>query len=98
MKAIPRRVIEASLQDKGFQKYEKRDHRFYYFFYKGKKTIARTKISTGSQYKDYNIDLLNMMKRDLYLNRLKEVKDLLICPMDEGQYIKILLNKGKISS
>lgn len=98
MKAIPRRVIEASLQDKGFQKYEKRDQRFYYFFYKGKKTRVRTKISTGIKYKDYGVDLLKMIKRQLWLDQLKEVKDLLICPMDEGQYIKILLNKGKISS
>lgn len=98
MKAIPRGVIEASLQDKGFQKYEKRDQRFYYFFYEGKKTKIRTKISTGSKYKDYGMDLLKMMKRQLWLDEVKEVKDFLVCPMDQEQYTKILLNKGKISS
>lgn len=97
MKVIPRRVIEASLQDKGFQK-DQRDHRFWYFIHKGKKTIIRTKISTGEKHVDYGTDLLKMMQRQLRLDRLKEAKDLLICPMDEDGYIKILLSKGLISS
>jgi len=98
MKALPREEIETSLQNKGFQRDEERDHIFYYFFYKGKKTKVRTKISRGSKYKDYGTDLLKMMKRDLYLDRLNELGDLLVCPMDESQYISILLNKGIISS
>jgi len=98
MKALPREEIETSLQNKGFQRDEERDHIFYYFFYKGKKTKVRTKISRGSKYKDYGMDLLKMMKIQLRLDGLSEVKDLLICPMDESQYIKILLNKGIISS
>ena len=94
---VPRRIIEKSLQGKGFEKHDGRDHRYYYFLYKGKKTIARTKVSTGTKYKDYGMDLLNMMKRDLFLE-LKDLKDLVICPMNEDQYARILLKKGKISS
>lgn len=97
MKVIDRRVIEGSLQDKGFHK-DQRDHRFWYFFYKGKKTIIRTKISTGKKYRVYGTDLLQMMQRQLHLDKLKEVKDLLVCPMDEDGYIKILLGKRVISS
>lgn len=97
MKTIPRRVIEKSLKEKGFEIDEERDHRYYYFHYKGKKTVARTKISTGTGYRDYNIDLIKAIKRNLYLDSLKDVERLLICPMNEQEYSRILLKKSIIS-
>ncbi len=94
MKSIPRDKIEKSLGEKGFVKEEGRDHRFWYFFYKGEKTRIRTKISTGSGYEDYSINLLKMIKTQLYLDSLKELNDLLRCPMDGNQYAELMLSKG----
>ena len=93
MKVIPRDTIEKSLAEKGFVKEEGGDHRFWYFFYKGEKTSIRTKISTGSGYRDYRINLLKMIKTQLYLDSLRELDDLLRCPMDGKQYAELMLSK-----
>lgn len=93
MKSIPRDKIEKSLSEKGFVKEEERDHRFWYFFYKGKKTRIRTKISTGSGYRDYRVNLLKRIKSQLFLDSLRELDELLRCPMDGKQYAEIMLNK-----
>ena len=93
MKAISRDTIEKSLAEKGFIKEEGRDHRYWYFLYKGKKTRIRTKISTGSRYKDYEIGLLKMLKAQFFLDSLKELDDLLRCPMDGNQYAELMLSK-----
>jgi hypothetical protein len=94
MKPIPRDKIEKSFVEKGFVKEEGRDHRYWYFFYKGEKTRIKTKISIGSGYKDYGINLLKMIKTQLYLDSLKELDDLLRCPMDGNQYSELMLIKG----
>lgn len=94
MKSIPRDKIEKSLGEKGFVKEEGRDHRFWYFLYKGKKTRVRTKISTGSEHRDYGFPLLKRMKSQLFLDSLKELDDLLRCPMDGNQYAELMLSKG----
>lgn len=96
MKSIDRREAESSLGRKGFICDEKRDHHFWYFWYKGKRTIVRTKVSTGTKYKTLGHDILNAMKQQLQLDTLSDVKDLLKCPIDLDQYIQILLLKGKI--
>ncbi len=93
MKAIPRSTIERSLSEKGFVKEERRDHRFWYFLYKGKRTKIRTKISTGTGYRDYEINLLKMMKLQFYLDSLRQLDDLLRCPMDGKQYTELMLEK-----
>lgn len=95
MKSIDRREAESSLGEKGFV-CDDRDHRFWYFWYKGKRTIVRTKVSTGTQYKTLGNDILIAMKRQLYLDTLSDLKDLLKCPIDLEQYMQILLSKGKI--
>jgi len=93
MKPIPRKKIEKSFAEKGFVKEEGRDHRFWYFFYKGKKTRIRAKISTGTGYEDYKINLLKRIKNQLFLDSLKELDDLLRCPMDGKQYAELMLSK-----
>ena len=93
MKAIPRSTIEKSLSEKGFVKEEGRDHRFWYFLYKGKKTKIRTKISTGTGYRDYEINLLKRMKSQLFLDSPRQLDDLLRCPMDGKQYAELMLEK-----
>jgi len=95
LQAIDRRKAESSLREKGFI-CDERDHRFWYFWYKGKRTIVRTKVSTGTKYKTLGHDILNAMKQQLHLDTLSDVKDLLKCPIDLNQYIQILLLKGKI--
>ena len=92
MKSIPRDKIEKSFAEKGFVKEEGRDHRFWYFFYKGKKTRIRTKISTGSEHRDYGVNLLKRIKSQLFLD-LRELEELLTCPMDGDRYAELMLQR-----
>lgn len=94
MKSIPRDKIEKSLADKGFTK-DQRDHRYWYFWYKGKKTKIRTKISTGSGYKDYGVNLLDKIKSQLFLN-FRELEALLRCPMGVDRYTQLMLERRVI--
>ncbi len=96
MKAIPRDTIEKSLAEKGFIKEEGRDHRFWYFFHHGKKTKIRTKISTGTGYRDYPPNLLKRIKFQLFLDSSRQLDDLLKCPMSGQEYTEIMLRKGVV--
>ena len=96
MSSIPRRIIEKSLRTKGFRCDNKRDHRYWYFFYRDQKTIVRTRISTALEYRDYGIDLLSQMKRQLHFDSMDQLKQLLTCSIEEPDYIEILLQKGVI--
>ena len=92
---IDRRQIERALCEKGFVcSGDGRDHRFYYFHYKGKKTIVKTKISTGTGYKQYDDNLFRLMCKGLQLNTIKQVRDLLECPLSESDYVSILMKRG----
>ncbi len=98
MAPIDRQTIESNLLDKGFKLNSRgRDHKFFYFYYKGKKTIIRTKISTGTKYKEYGDDLINKMKYQLALDNFNQTKKFLMCPLSEEEYIDILITKNKIS-
>jgi hypothetical protein len=65
--------------------------------YNGKKTGAYAFISRGTSYKTYGDELLKRMKLQLRLETLKEVKDLLLCPMDADAYNNKLIEKGVFS-
>lgn len=92
---LDRRDIQKSLKDKGFV-LSNTHHGFWHFYYKEKKTSIRTWISHGASYKVYGDQLLNEMKRELELDRKKDLEDLIKCPMSEEDYIKILKDKGKL--
>jgi len=93
---IPKRDIEKSLKKKGFiQEYG--DHNCFYHEYKGKRTGAYAKVSYGTKYKDYGIQLIRLLKRQLLLNSIEETKRLLKCPMNAKEYIILLKKKGIIN-
>lgn len=88
---IPREQMKKALLGKGFMSdTDERDHSFYYFYYNGKKTIARTKISRGTAYKEYDDSLFRKMKTQLQLNSVQQVRALLECPMTKESYIEEL--------
>jgi len=95
---IKRNKIQKSLQKKGFVKaIESSDHEKYYFSFKGKKyKHIVVKISRGSSYKTYGINLLKLMKGRLCLDSNDQIYDLLECPMDFEKYIELLKEKGQL--
>lgn len=98
MTDIARKVIERSLRAKGFIRVRdgrSPDHRWYYLRYGGKDYRHITaKISHGSHHKTYGDSLLKLMRERLCLDSLRQVRDLLACPMDSEQYLEILAGKG----
>ena len=91
---IERDIIESSLITKGFTKDVSGDHRYFHHEIEGKKTGISTYTSHGSgKYKTYGDDLLRLMKKQLRLDSMRQVKDLLECPMKKNEYILILKEK-----
>lgn len=95
MSQVPRDTIESTLPKKGFVLAPaKQSHKYFYHEYNGKRTGAYTYTSHGSSYKTYGDELLKRMKVELRLETLKEVRDLLLCPMDADAYNNKLIEKG----
>jgi len=89
-----RSQIRSSLLKKGFIEFTRgRDHDYYFLYVAGQKTSIYTKLSRGSDYKTYNITLLDLVKRQLKLNT-NQLLSLIDCNLDYDNYLKILKTKG----
>lgn len=91
--SIDRRLIELNLPKKGFVE-EDSGHKYFYHEYNGKRTGMYTYTSHGSGYKDYDVSLIKVMKKQLRLDTIKQVEDLFLCPMTGEEYNRILAHKG----
>jgi hypothetical protein len=98
MPQVPRDTIESTLPKKGFVlDPAKPSHEYFYHEYNGQRTGAYAYTSRGTSYKTYGDELLKRMKVELRLETLKEVRDLLLCPMDADAYNNKLIQKGIFS-
>jgi len=86
----------SNLPKKGFVKNASGDHIFFYHEFNGKKTGIITKISHTPKMKDITNDIINAIKKQLNLDTNKQVKELIECPMDQNEYLKILADKNII--
>jgi hypothetical protein len=93
MSQIDKKRIEQSLVKKGFVP-DDTHHRYFHHEYNGKRTGISTYTSHGDSIKTYGDQLLGMMKRQLRLDTLQELKALLNCPMDSNEYNNKLKGKG----
>lgn len=93
---IDRRKIESSLSKKGFVREDDSHHRYFKHEYQGKRTGAYACTSHGGskKYKAYSEPFFRMMKRHLFLDRVKQVEELFLCPIDGDDYNQILRKKG----
>lgn len=95
MTQLPCRKIQSSLLKKGFRR-EDKDHRVFRFYVGGKKTSISTFISHGSQYEEYDDDLLSKMKRELCMSDKKYLMNFIACPVTRERYTKDLVSSGKV--
>lgn len=95
---IDRRIIESSLIKKGFIREDSR-HRYFYHEYNGKRTGAYTCTSHGGseKYKSYSEPFFKIIRKHLFLDRVKQVEELFMCPMDGDSYNQILRDKGLLN-
>jgi hypothetical protein len=95
MPAYKTRKIVASLTKKGFSpKKGKSKHIKYTLYVSGKKTSIFTWISHGLD--EYEDRLLNAMKKELHLESIRELDDLIECPMSAESLVSLLEAKGKL--
>jgi hypothetical protein len=89
-----RDIIDAALQQKGFQR-ETGDH-FYYIYWNigGKKTMKKTKISYGSSYKTIGDPLLGQMAKQIGLTK-KLFLEFVDCTLDRAGYEKAAFGNDK---
>ena len=98
MSAIPVRTIQKSLLEKGFQESQGSKHTLYHLYHNGKLQTIFTRLSRGSGYKEYPINLIGDMKRQLKLDNNTQTINLLKCPMTHEQYLRHLSDKGLLSA
>lgn len=91
---VDRKEAEKGLSKKGFVRNDSRSHVFYNCYYEGKDTGIATCISHGRKHADIGPDIVNSMRKQLKLDKIQDVKDLLNCPMSKEQYFDILKQKG----
>jgi hypothetical protein len=71
-------------------------HTFYEIWYRGIK-IGETYHSHSSSGKEISDDILQKIKRQLYLDHLKQLYDLRDCPMTAEDYLDLLKRKNVVS-
>ena len=89
----PTHEVESALLGKGFLQDNSHHKYFIYHSLSGKKTMARTKTSHGSD--DLDDYLLGEMARQCFLTK-KQFLDLVNCPMQRPQYEAALTARGKL--
>jgi hypothetical protein len=94
---LPRskKVIESSLQSKGFILTEADHHYFVYVTQDGRKTRARTKTSHSPKVRDVADNLIGQMARQCLLPK-NEFLRLVDCPMSRDDYERKLIELGEI--
>ena len=87
-------LVASRLKSKGFTEERKgRDHIYFFFFYKGKKTGIYTKISHSM--KEIGDSLIGDMKNQMKLST-KQFNEFVECTLGKEEYTKILLDNGYI--
>jgi predicted RNA binding protein YcfA (HicA-like mRNA interferase family) len=94
---VSRKEVEKSLPKKGFRNVRHRHHIYYYHEYEGKETGAYTFLSHSAKFRDISGDILLSMKKQLRLETVKQVTDLMKCPIDTDAYNDILIRNNIFS-
>lgn len=92
---LEKREIIAALKRKGFAADDShRNHIYLHYKIGNKYTSVKTFVSRGSGYKTIDDSLLGAMKKQLKLDSLSDLRNLVKCPMSENDYQLILRGKG----
>lgn len=83
--------IARALLAKGFREVTGR-HRKFVLYHQGKRTSIRTELSHGSKTVEGN--LLGAIKRQLRLDSIDQLSNLIKCPMEYEDYIAFLQSKN----
>ena len=91
---VDRSKAEKALKKKGFRRDSSPSHIYYLHYYNDLETGIKTCFSHSPKQRDISGGLLEAMKKELQLDKTKDIYDLLRCPMDGAMYNEILRKKG----
>ena len=98
MPVVSASEARASLLSKGFVEREAPKHVFYDLYLDGKYTGINTHFSRGKkEHSDIDESLMDLMKHQLKLQRMREVFELLNCNMDGTKYRELLQSSGGLT-
>ena len=89
--SLERKNILKNLPAKGFKKIAKRHHIYFHHVYHGKETGPYTYVSHSAKVKTINASLIGEMRKQLRLDRNRQVIDLCNCPMSGSDYNDVLI-------
>ncbi len=84
------KIIQA-LVKKGFKK-DNTNHFYFWYYYNGKKTSLRTRVSHGIN--EYGSNLLGQVKIQMKLNDIQQLLSFIDCDLKKKQYQSHLFNIG----
>jgi hypothetical protein len=85
-----------NLGGKGFVSKRSGHHIYLYLYHNGKKTHLYTYVSHGKEAEQVGNDNQHAMKRQLGLDTMRQVRDLVNCPMTQPQYVQTLVQAGRL--
>ena len=95
MKVRKARDLESVLKKKGFKLNPEKDHhRYFYLEINGEKQHSFTYFSHG--LKEYDDNLMKMVKKQLKFGDTKSAEDFFDCPMSGEDYVKMLKGNNEI--
>lgn len=84
--------VERSLKKKGF-KQEPGDHKYFVFYYNGKRSNIKTKVSHCGQ--DIGDSLIKCMSKQVHLSKT-DFENLINCPLSKEEYTKKMEDEKNI--
>lgn len=97
-RAVRTERAKTSLLGKGFQARKGSDHDRFFLYVDGRKTRIHTKFSRGSKVREIPPSILDKIRRQLHLENIQEVVDLLLCPMNGARYLELLHQRGELEN
>lgn len=93
---IRRNDVIKELPKKGFEIDRSGHHIYFRHKHSGRFTGPYTKVSHSSKTKEISGDLITLMKRQLWLDKGKQVDELVNCPMSGDDYTTVLRENGRL--
>jgi len=95
MAVRPAREVISALTSKGFVR-SNNDHKKFILYINNQKTNIRTKVSHGRASKDLDSFILSSIKKQIKLDTISQLCELIDCTLSGSDYLKILKINNKI--
>lgn len=86
-------LVSQSLLAKGFKQDRARDHVYFFFYYNGRRTAVRTKISHNER--EINDNLCAFMARQMGLT-VRQFREFVDCSLTGKMYAELLIRSGRV--